>query len=126
MSIFHGFRYWWQRRTGVDDSPFDGDTSAFAVSFVVHMLLLIILGLFPVVVPPEPAVILVSAALVLPGATARLVSRSFGSMMTWAVVFGTFAIGLGLLLANFVNVPAGAAVVIVQSAVFGAVWLGHR
>ncbi|HUE73738.1 MAG TPA: vWA domain-containing protein [Pirellulaceae bacterium] len=62
MSIFHGLRYWWQRRTGVDDSPLDGDASAFAVSFAVHMLLLIILGLFPVITPPEPPVILVSAA----------------------------------------------------------------
>jgi hypothetical protein len=62
VSIFHGLRHWWQRRTGVDDSPLDGDTSAFAVSFGVHMLLLIILGLLPVITPPDPPVILVSAA----------------------------------------------------------------
>lgn len=62
MSIFLGLRHWWQRRTGVDDSPLDGDTSAFAVSFMVHMLLLIVLGLLPVLERSEPPVIVVSAA----------------------------------------------------------------
>ena len=62
MSIFHGIRYWWQRRTGVDDTPLDGDTSAFGVSFAFHMLLLIILGLWPVITPSEPAIVLVSSA----------------------------------------------------------------
>src|SRR5687767_7811234 len=62
VSIFHGIRHWWQRRTGVDDSPLDGDTSAFGVSFVLHMLLLIILGLWPMITPPEPAIVLVSSA----------------------------------------------------------------
>lgn len=61
MSVFQGLRYWWQRRTGVDDAPVDGDTSAFAISFIVHMALLIGLGLIPIVNPPEPPIVLVSS-----------------------------------------------------------------
>jgi hypothetical protein len=62
VSVFQGLGLWWQRRTGEDDTPFDGDTSAFAISFFVHMALLIILGLLPVWTPPEPPVIVVSSA----------------------------------------------------------------
>ena len=62
MSVFQGLRHWWQRRTGEDDTPLDGDTTAFVVSFLVHMGLLIVLGLLPVWTAPEPPVIVVSSA----------------------------------------------------------------
>lgn len=38
---------WWQRRTGEDDSPFDGDTAAFGISLFVHLAILVTLGLIP-------------------------------------------------------------------------------
>jgi ABC-type Mn2+/Zn2+ transport system permease subunit len=45
-----------------------------------------------------------------------------------SVIFGILATALGLLAANFVSisVPAGAAVVIVQSLIFALVWLASR
>jgi hypothetical protein len=61
VSIFVGLRQWWQTRTGEDDTPFDGDSSAFVISFLTHLLLLVVLGLLPVVAPTEPAAILVRA-----------------------------------------------------------------
>ena len=38
---------WWQAKTGVDDSPFDGDSTAFVSSLLVHLGILIALGLIP-------------------------------------------------------------------------------
>lgn len=63
MSIFQGLQTWWQRRTRVDDSPLDGDTTSFAISFAVHLALLVGLGLLPVWTPREPPVIVVSSVM---------------------------------------------------------------
>ncbi|NUP89094.1 MAG: metal ABC transporter permease [Candidatus Sumerlaeia bacterium] len=88
-----------------------------------HHLLLALLSLTVVLAVKVVGIILVSAALVLPGATGRLVCRSFGGMMLASAGFGVVATMAGLLVANLVDVPAGAAVVLVQSAVFVGVWL---
>lgn len=41
-------RTWWQARTGEDETPFDGDAPAWAVSMVFHVMLLLIIALIPV------------------------------------------------------------------------------
>ena len=41
---------WWQRQTGEDDTPFDGDSGAFIVSLLFHCGLLVVLGLVPFLV----------------------------------------------------------------------------
>ena len=47
MKALELFRGWWQRQTGDDQSPFDADSSAFAVSFVVNLFVIVLLGLVP-------------------------------------------------------------------------------
>ena len=47
MNAVNGIRTWWQIQTGEDDTPFDGDSSAFFVSLMFHMVLLIVLGFMP-------------------------------------------------------------------------------
>lgn len=47
MNAVNGIRTWWQLQTGEDDTPFDGDSSAFFVSLMFHMVLLIVLGFLP-------------------------------------------------------------------------------
>jgi hypothetical protein len=54
------FRSWWQRQMG-DDSPLDGDSSAFIASFVVHLCVIISLGLVPMATTKENVQIAVSA-----------------------------------------------------------------
>lgn len=49
MPALDGLRHWWQKQTGEDQTPFDGDSGAFVASLVFHMLLLIALGLAPLV-----------------------------------------------------------------------------
>lgn len=50
MKLIEGLRNWWQRQTGEEETPFDGDSPAFMVSLVVHMSLVLALGFIPVLV----------------------------------------------------------------------------
>lgn len=49
MSFVKNLQQWWQTKTGEEETPFDGDSSAFFASLLFHMLLLIVLGLIPFV-----------------------------------------------------------------------------
>ena len=49
MSSLKKLQNWWQEKTGEEETPFDGDSSAFFASLLFHMLLLIVLGLVPFV-----------------------------------------------------------------------------
>ena len=49
MKLFSGLQNWWQVRTGQEETPFDGDSSAFLASVVVHVFLLVGLGLWPMI-----------------------------------------------------------------------------
>lgn len=53
MTAIDGLRAWWQRRTGEEELPIDGDASAFLISLVVHLTLLVTLGLIPAVIKPD-------------------------------------------------------------------------
>jgi len=43
-ALLGGIRRWWQRTTGEEDTPFDGDTPAWAVSLAFHILALLLLS----------------------------------------------------------------------------------
>jgi hypothetical protein len=49
VSPLKSLQNWWQEKTGEEETPFDGDSSAFFASLLFHMLLLIVLGLVPFV-----------------------------------------------------------------------------
>lgn len=49
MSLAKNLQQWWQTKTGEEETPFDGDSSAFFASLLFHMMLLIVLGLVPFV-----------------------------------------------------------------------------
>ena len=49
--MIQGLRTWWQKQTGEDETPFDGDSPAFIVSLLAHLALVVALGLVPVIVP---------------------------------------------------------------------------
>jgi hypothetical protein len=58
-----GLRQWWQRQTGEEDTPLDGDSPAFVVSLLVHLVVLVTLGLVPLVVKSNQVTLIVNAAL---------------------------------------------------------------
>jgi ABC-type Mn2+/Zn2+ transport system permease subunit len=63
-------------------------------------------------------VLLIAAAVVVPGATARLVTRSFGAMVAVAVGIGVASSVVGLYASFHVNVPSGPTIVLAGSTVF--------
>ena len=63
-------------------------------------------------------IILISSFLVIPAASARLVSGRFYSMSITAIIFGIFSSIAGLLLSAVSDLPAGATIVIVQAGIF--------
>jgi hypothetical protein len=58
MSSIEQARRWWQEYTGEEETPFDGDTPAWAVSLVLHVAVLLSMGLVGLPEsPPRPPVI---------------------------------------------------------------------
>ncbi len=90
---------------------------------VLHYGLLTMLALTIVVSVKVVGVVLVSAFLVIPGATARLVCSRFGTMMAVAVAFGILSAMLGLYVSHLHDIPTGATIVITQFVGFGLAWL---
>jgi ABC-type Mn2+/Zn2+ transport system permease subunit len=63
-------------------------------------------------------VLLIAAAVVVPAATARLLTRSFGVLLLLSTAFGAlFSVG-GLYLSFWVDAPSGATIVLLGAAVF--------
>ena len=72
-------------------------------------------------------VVLVSACIVVPAATARVIGGSLARMAVLAVVVGVSGTFIGLLGSYHLNVPSGAAIVLVLGAAFfAALGLGRR
>jgi len=88
-----------------------------------RMLLLLLIALTIVVSLQTVGVGLVAAMLVTPGATAYLLTRRLPTMMMVAALIGAVASISGLYLSYYVNIASGAAVVLVATALFTAVFL---
>jgi manganese/iron transport system permease protein len=71
-------------------------------------------------------VILTSALLVTPAATASLFTRDLRSMMLWAAVCGAGSAALGLLLSYHYAISTGASIVLVCTGVFAVTALTQR
>lgn len=72
-------------------------------------------------------VILMAAYLVIPAASARLLSRSLIQMTLLSVVFGLISTVLGLLASYWLDVPSGSTIVLAQAALFvGAALFARR
>jgi hypothetical protein len=50
VKMIEGLKTWWQRQTGEEETPFDGDSPAFIASLLVHLGILLILGFIPLVI----------------------------------------------------------------------------
>jgi zinc transport system permease protein len=68
-------------------------------------------------------IILVSAILIVPVSTARLLSRSFRALTWWTVLIAEFTVLAGLLLSYFLDLPTGAVIVLSGSALFSLAFL---
>jgi len=62
VKLIEDLRSWWQLQTGDEDTPFDGDSTAFIASLIFHMCLLLTLGLVPLVFPDNQVSLTVDAS----------------------------------------------------------------
>ncbi len=90
--------------------------SGLNLLFILLLVLTVVLSLKVV------GVILVSALLVIPAATAQQLARDFREMQVLSVVFGLVASVGGLFLSYLVNTPSGATIVLLAAVLFGGVW----
>jgi manganese transport system permease protein len=101
-------------------------THAHAVGLSPRLLgaaLLGLLALTAVVALQAVGVILVVAMLIIPGATARLLTDRFGRMLLVAPAVSTGCAVLGLYLSYYLDVASGATVVLAQGTAFALVYL---
>jgi zinc transport system permease protein len=71
-------------------------------------------------------IILVPALLVVPAAAAKNISRSFRQMVWLSIVMGVASVVSGLIGSFYLNTAAGATVVLVSIALFGATFAFSR
>ena len=90
---------------------------------VLHYGLLVLLSLTIVSSIKAVGIILVIAMLIAPGATAYLLTDSFGRMMVIAVAVACFSAVLGTLISFHINGATGACIVLVQASAFVAAFL---
>jgi manganese transport system permease protein len=101
-------------------------THAFAIGLSPRLLGALLLGLLAltsVVALQVVGVILVVAMLIIPGATAYLLTDRFGRMLVIAPAISVAASIVGIYLSYWFDAASGGLVVVVQGAVFGLVWL---
>lgn len=86
-------------------------------------LLLVLLALTVVAVLPAVGALLVSTLLVVPAATARLLTHSLGGLLAAAVAIAAAEGAGGLLLAYHLDLPPGPAIAVIGGSVFALVAL---
>ena len=101
------------RVTGVPEGP-------------LYYLLLTLVALTVVAAIKVVGIVLVSALLVTPAATAYRWTRDFGVMMALAVVFSVLSVVIGLWLSALWDLPSGATIVLLSTVLFGGSLLLRR
>ena len=81
-------------------------------------LISIILAVSIVVSIKLVGIILIASFLVIPAASARMISNTFRTMTLFSVFFGIAGSTAGLILSYIMDIPAGASIILVQSGVF--------
>lgn len=89
-------------------------------------LLTVCLAVVIVVSMKIVGIVLISAFLVLPPATARLMATTFAGMTVWAVALGAGTVLAGLLLSFRTDLPSGATIILLQAVLFGGAMAWRR
>ena len=91
--------------------------SGIPVTFI-HYLLITLISLTIVLSVRIIGIILISAFLVIPGATAQILTADFKKMMIASITVGIFSSILGLMFANSLSIPSGSSIVVVLFIIF--------
>lgn len=60
MKLLESLKRSWRQQTGEDETPLDGDSPSFLISFVVHLMLLVVMGLFAIVPPDNQVTLMIT------------------------------------------------------------------
>jgi zinc transport system permease protein len=71
-------------------------------------------------------IVLIAAFLVLPAATARLLSRTFTGMTLLSIAIGVVTAVAGLYISYYADLPSGPAIVLLQGVLFAVALVIHR
>jgi zinc/manganese transport system permease protein len=86
-------------------------------------LFVVLLSLTVAVAIKAVGILLVNAFLVIPAATAKLVSQQFKPYLGWSVAIGAISSIAGMLVSGALNFPSGPSIVLVQFCLFLAVFV---
>lgn len=81
-------------------------------------LLAILIAITIVVAIKVVGIVLIAAFLVIPAATARLVSSTFRQMTLLSIVIGILSAFIGLVASYYLDVPSGATIILLQAILF--------
>lgn len=115
----------WFKRRDLTLYAFD-PTHAAAIGMstkALSALLLACMGVTVVVAMQAVGAVLIVALLIIPGATARLLTRDFAHMMGWAMLSSVISVTVGVYLSYWLNTASGATVVTVHGVLFALVYL---
>lgn len=96
------------------------NVSLFEIIFNIFLAVAIVLGVKIL------GIILVSALLIIPSSTAKIISKSFKSLVFSSIVFGEITIILGLVLSYIFDLPSGAVIVLCGTVIFVLVAVFYR
>ncbi|MCS7175820.1 metal ABC transporter permease [Pseudothermotoga sp.] len=85
---------------------------------LIYQLFLAVLAITVVIGVRTVGVILVSAFLIIPAATASIGAKDYRKVFLFAPVLSSISVVVGLLLSLYMDVPPGALIVVVQGAMF--------
>lgn len=109
--------FFWQRWTY---ASFDIELAAsdrIAVSLD-NYLLSVLVALSIVISIKLVGIILVSSFLVIPSASAKLVSRTFSSMTLLGIIFGVISSFIGVIFSVILDLPSGSTIILTQAIIF--------
>ncbi|GAB4364038.1 MAG: metal ABC transporter permease [Calditrichia bacterium] len=81
-------------------------------------LLSVLIAVTVVVSIKVVGIVLIAAFLVIPAATARLITQTFRSMTLLSILLGVLSAIIGLWISYFLDVPSGATIILFQSVIF--------
>jgi ABC-type Mn2+/Zn2+ transport system permease subunit len=87
-----------------------------------HSIMLVLIALTVIVSFQTVGTLLVFGMLIAPAGAAALIARRIGMMMLLAAVFGVISVYLGLLASYYLNIAAGASIVLVTTLLFFGVF----
>jgi zinc transport system permease protein len=93
---------------------------------LLHLLLLALMSITIIISSRIIGVLLVSAFLILPGATAQLLTSRFRHMIIVALSIGLLTTAAGLLISNGTDLPTGSIIVLTQFGFFISVFIFRK